>query len=468
MVSFVLWSGCSLQPLQQQPIGDLGYIAYRPSDTRINGVVVGVPHGIAEATAIDYATDISNETGAGLVIAYGFRSKRITVTQPLVRSVPLAPGADNPRRRGSIYPEFKALLRKTAKGPLKFYVGIRIADEKSDLDRIEVTSTGLTFEQLQALEESFARIRKREIEDTKVPVVELVIDSLDKISWRASGVKHHGVLMLAERGLDLRLPASLSSEPVKSVYKSILSRWISDSIDMIRNNPARLPQTEITVLEFGKIESVSGKQKTGIVIGAPHGTFDFFTAGTVREICSRTGLAGVIATGFTPTESGDGWRINVNRPSERHVTLSEREIETARARMVYEHFRNSVLKAAQGNLLLYVDIHQNSGNRIEVASVGFSKTDARFIKDAYRALRDRALAERPDVAIVDLAIEPLDQIEVGAWAAKTNGILTVANRSLHIELPSDGVMASSRQRAIYTSILTELIRKIAAQVLSVN
>jgi len=274
--------------------------------------------------------------------------------------------------------------------------------------------------------------------------------------------------MLAERGLDLRLPASLSSGPAKVVYRRILSRWIRDSIDVIRKNPTRLPQMEITVLDLGKIESVSGKQKTGIVIGAPHGTFDIHTAGTVREICSRTGLAGVIATGFTPTESGDGWRINVNRPSERHVTLSEREIETARARTVYDHFRNSVLKAAQGNLLLYIDIHQNSGNRIEVASVGFSKTEARFIKDAYRALRDRALAEHPDVTSVDLAIEPLDQIEVGAWAAKTNGILTVANRSLHFELPSDGVMASSRQRAIYTSILTELIRKIAARVLSVN
>ena len=228
------------------------------------------------------------------------------------------------------------------------------------------------------------------------------------------------------------------------------------------------PRTEITVLELGEIELIWAEQKTGVVIGAPHGTFDPYTAATVREICRHSGLAGVIASGFTPAETGDGRRINVNRPTERHVALSDREIETPRATATYEQFKNSVLRAARGKLALYIDIHQNSGTRIEVATVRLSKTDARFVKDFYRALRDSALAENPNMVSVELAIEPLDPIEVGAWAAKTNGILAVAERSLHFELPSEGAMASERQRSIYTAILAELIRRISARASEVN
>ena len=458
----MLWSGCSLQPLQQQLVGDLGRIEYRKSQFPINGAVVGVPHGTVEPDAIDYATSTSARIGAGLVIAYGFGSKRIPVTQPLVRRI--GSGVGDPRQRGSTYPEFKNLLRTVAGGNLKFYVGLRVADKKNRLDRIEVATTGLTDEQLREMAASFARIRQREIANTDAPVVDVALDPLDEISWRASGVKHHGVLMLAERGMNLRLPAMLSTEPAKHVYKKVLSEWILEAWTMIRENSGRIPKTHVSVLEFGKIEALPGRQKEGVVIGAPHGTFDAYTAKMVRQICSRTQLAGVIATGFTPTESGDGRRINVNRPTERHVTLSEREFETERAKTTYERFRDAVLNSARGNLDLYIDIHQNGGSRIEVATVGVTKEEARLIKNMYRNIRDAALAGRPNMAVVDLSIEPLDEIEVGAWAAKTNGILSVAKKSLHFELPADGLMASEKHRDVYTRVLSELIDKVVRRI----
>lgn len=460
LVSFVLWSGCSLQPLQQQPFGDSGYFSYRKSNSPGAGIVIGVPHGTTEAAAIDYGTRLSERTGAALVIAHGFGAKRISVTQPIVHSVLFASDG-GAMGRASVYPQFKALLRKMAGGPVKFYFGIGIAGKSRD--RIEAQSTGLSFEQLRALKELFKSLRDQTLAGSPMPAVDLALDPLEQISWRAWGVKHHGVLMLAERGLDVRLPERLATEPMKSVYVKIFSRWIAESLSLIERNPARLPQTEVAVLDFGKIEAIAGRPTNGIVIGAPHGSFDFYTAGTVREICFRTGMAGVIASGFTPTESGDGWRINVNRPTERHGSLSLREKETARAKTVYQHFRRSVLRAAGGDLALYIDIHQNGGSLIEVASVGISKAQARFIKESYRTLRDRLLGANPDVARVDLAIEPLDPIEAGAWAAKANGVLSVAKRSLHFELPSSGVMGSARQREIYTSVLAELVRTIGSR-----
>ena len=456
----MLWSGCSLQPLQQQSIGGLGNFEYRESEPQAAGVVVGVPHAFNEPAALEYATAFSSSSGAGIVSAYGFGSKRVSVTQPLVRSIPVFSEAGNSQHRGSIYPEFKSLLQTVAKGHLRFYLGVQIAGDTAGLDRIEIATTGLNHEQLKALAESFTIIRNRAIRSTDAPVVDVALDPIDEITWRISGVRHHGVLMFAERGLNIRLPAILAADPIKRVYKEILSQWVSTSLDMIRNNPSRLPQTEISVLEFGKIETIPGKRDQGMVIGAPHGTFDAYTAGIVRTICSRTHLAGVIATGFTPTETEDGRRINVNRPSERHVAAGDREFESERARVTYERFRSAVLNAAQNKLDLYIDIHQNGGERIEVATVGVSKDEARMVKETFHALRDGALAGRPEIAPVDLAIEPLDELDVGAWATKTNGILTVARRSLHFELPAN-VLASARHRGLYTQVLAALIQKIA-------
>ena len=87
--------------------------------------------------------------------------------------------------------------------------------------------------------------------------------------------------------------------------------------------------------------------------------------------------------------------------------------------------------------------------------------DAQRIKDRFRSLRDQALAGRRDIAVIELAIEPVDELEVGAWPAKADGILKLAAKSLHFELPADGVMASEEHRRIYTLILTQLLSTVA-------
>jgi hypothetical protein len=449
-------------PLQRQSIGDFGRIEFRKSIGRLRGVVVGVPHGATEPAAVNLATTVAETTGAGLVVAYGFHSKRVAVTQPLVRTVALSPSAADGLRPVSIYPEFKSLLQDVAGGPVEFYAGVRIAGENVVPERIEVASTGFSFSQGQVLKQLYYVIRDHEVGDGETGKFDLALDPIDRLNWSTEGVKEHGVLMLAERGLNLRLPAGLSSDASAKIYTKILVQWIRAAMVMADEEFAGLPQVQVTQLRYGKLELItSARQSNGIVVAAPHGTFDAHTGVLVRRICSRTGLAGVVATGFTPTESGAGWRINVNRPTERRVNVSDREFQTERSAATYDAFRKTVLKAAEGRLNLYVDIHQNGGQRIEVATVGLSADEARFVKRTYRELRDRALDDRRDIAVVDLAIEPIDDLEVGAWAAKTDGILRLAEKSLHFELPADGLMATASHRQIYTLILTELLGKVA-------
>ena len=91
----------------------------------MKGVIIGAPHGRAEPASGEYAKWVSDKTGAGFVIAYGFGAKRLTVARPLVLSKYNLVASENPLRRGSVYPEFKRLLEHTAAGAVKFYVGIR-------------------------------------------------------------------------------------------------------------------------------------------------------------------------------------------------------------------------------------------------------------------------------------------------------------------------------------------------------
>jgi hypothetical protein len=229
----------------------------------------------------------------------------------------------------------------------------------------------------------------------------------------------------------------------------------------------RLPVTQpfetvVRSTDYGRIESVpSRKRRNGIVIGAPHGTFDEHTAELVNEVSYRTGFAAVIARGFTPTECA-GWRINVNRPTERLYPSDSLEIHSKRAQDVYQMFKQSVLEASRGDLNLYIDIHQNGRQRnIEVATLGISKAEAQVIKKTYREVRDRVLKSTPEVTSVDLVIEPIDNIEIGAWAAKAQGILGLAQKSLHFEFPLYNTLESSKARESYTEIVAVLLDRTA-------
>jgi hypothetical protein len=341
--------------------------------------------------------------------------------------------------------------------------------------RIEVASAGLTFEQLKVLKSTYAQIRDRLTANQDLPRVEIALNPLDDISWNTDGVKNHGVLLLARRGLILRLPSVLAEDHVRAVYQNILAAWVNEARSISMNNRAPLQEIDVTPMPLGRIDSIAARNdRRGIVIGAPHGSFDWYTGELVEELSYRTSLPAVIAKGFTPTECG-GWRINVNRPSERRYPTDTIERETIRAREVYQRYSETVFRAARGPLDLYIDMHQNSEvDDIDVATVGITRAEALAIKTAYEQIRDQVLRNFPDVAKVNLVIEPVDQVAIGAWAAKDHGILRLAESSLHFEMPSHRVFYHDPDRRAYRKILAALIaqivnsRKISSQPVSLK
>lgn len=457
-------SACSgPPPIQDHLVGDVGHIEVRKSDHRIEGVVVGATQGSSEPDAAELATALSDEIGAGLVIAYGFRSKRIPVAQPLVHMSPVMSRPADGRRPGTVYPQFRALLQNAAGGPLKFYIGVRSAHPKNHPSRIEVATAGLTFEQVQALKAAFVRIRDSAADNGEIPKIEMALNPLDEISWNVTGVKHHGVLLLAEKGLILRMPKIISTAHLKPIYTKVLTDWVAQGLPMLMQNPSGLTEMEVQLMQYGRMESTpSRKNLSGVVIGAPHGSFDRHTAELAQQLGYRTSLAVVAAKGFSPTEGG-GWRINVNRPTEKLYPQSgpEQERATDRARVIYQRFRDAVLKAAAGPLDLYFDLHQNShDDNIDVATLGVSPHEAILIKAAYMEIRQRVLRDRGGLPKVNLAIEPIDKVTFRARVAKEQGILRWAKQSLHFEMPAHRVFYDMRARHAYTEILSQLIQRV--------
>lgn len=448
-------------PLQEFPVGELARFEYRDSENDQRGFVVGVPYGGSEPRAIDYGEWISAANHAGLVVGYDFGSKRLPVGQPLVHQSPVVRSA-HARRRGPVYPEFTKLLQETIGVPIRFYVGVRIVDNPSRVGQIEVAAGGFSFEELVALREGYRRLRDGSLGDLAgLPKVDVAIDPLDDISWQPYGVRNHGILLVARRGLILRLPKALANDGSYIAYRNLLAAWVRLALDIAeRRTAANLPAFTSEQTTYGRIDAIKARNAgRGVVLGAPHGSFDWYTGELVEELSYRTKLPAVIARGFTPTEGG-GWRINVNRPSERRYPTDTVERKTPRASKVYEQYTAAVARVSGGPLNLYLEIHQNGEiDNIDVATAGITAGQAMQIKTIYQQLREQTLTKFPGVAKVNLVMEPVDQVVIGAWAAKDHGIFRQASSALHFELPSHLVLTQRQARSAYTAILAQLIQE---------
>jgi len=97
-----------------------------------------------------------------------------------------------------------------------------------------------------------------------------------------------------------------------------------------------------------------------------------------------------------------------------------------------------------------VDVHQYGGDvTIQVATVGINVEKARKIKQSCRSIRDRLLRGNPGIEPVEFVIEPLDSLEIGAWPAKANGILSVPAKVFTLSCPAQH---TSKRGKIYTEV----------------
>jgi hypothetical protein len=194
----------------------------------------------------------------------------------------------------------------------------------------------------------------------------------------------------------------------------------------------------------------------GVLIAAPHGTFDANTAQIALEASKRAGAGYVVAWRFVASQV----RINVNRPTEGAFLPCAQETASERAQSVYDAYAGIVQQA--GELRLYVEVHGNSNPKtaqmIEVATVGVAAAEAQALKDAYPAMLARVRESVRDFPEVALLVEPVDRILYTAGCAKKLGVLSRVARGVHFEFPR-----STRERNAVPGaamIVAEIVRRL--------
>ncbi len=187
--------------------------------------------------------------------------------------------------------------------------------------------------------------------------------------------------------------------------------------------------------ENGEFEYLAAAN--GILITAPHGTYDINTAPLAIAVAKMLGAGYVVFRGSTA-----GTRINVNRPTEGAGRACPNKPQTDRARATYETYVRLVRAAAGPERpALYVEIHGNADPRtaqnIEVASKGLSAVDALAMKDAYPAALSAVQRTWPAFPALTLLVEPVDRVFFTASCVKALGILAgdLVPRAMHFEFP---------------------------------
>ncbi len=187
--------------------------------------------------------------------------------------------------------------------------------------------------------------------------------------------------------------------------------------------------------EAGEFEYLGSS--TGVMVAAPHGTFDANTAALAINTARRLGAGYVVFRG-----SGRGLRINVNRPTEGAGRACANEVRSDRAHAVYDTYAQLVrIAGGSDRLPLYVEIHGNAESRsaqnIETASKGVTVAQAQTMKDGYPTILAAIRHDWPGYPALHLLVEPADRIFFTASCAKALGILStdLVPRALHFEFP---------------------------------
>lgn len=211
-----------------------------------------------------------------------------------------------------------------------------------------------------------------------------------------------------------------------------------------------------------------------IVISAPHGGYEVFTAKMAQQIAQNLDCGCVVAVGYRSPKN-QRW-INVNRPSESIYTKNKKGLEklTHKACKVYQKYLKAVHSAAIDNRFLLVELHGNNrklyGTQealmvIEVASANVSRPDMEKFIEIYKSV----ISETKPPVYIPLYIDKLHPeyqyknknvpFQWNASKTKEYGIFSLSNiYGLHLELPLK-IRKDKNLRHIYIKILSEVIKK---------
>jgi hypothetical protein len=215
------------------------HIAIRPGRV---GFVVAAPHATSDVNTGDIADEIARRTGFGLVVASGFSMededrrgarRRYQVNRPL-EGVPGRPASENEPtdRARQVYEAYEQRVLEAAQGPLRFYAEIHGNNRVQCAGQIEIATVGVDRElalRLRALAELIRDAHLRAHDE--IQTLQVLIEPVDAVKYRASGAKREGILRLPERALHIELP-KCARRDWREAYTAILADFLAQAVTL--------------------------------------------------------------------------------------------------------------------------------------------------------------------------------------------------------------------------------------------
>lgn len=189
-------------------------------------VLIAAPHGGFDWQTEAIARRIASATGAGCLVAIGYRTRRHpwNVNRP-TEGVGLAAAAE-PRspEAEAVYEAWAA--RVTTLAP-QLYVEIHGNARPASAGAIECATWKISPEEARAFRDAY--LRRVSALPAALPRFGLRIEPLDPLHYRAAGAKANGVFRLVPRGMHLELPVALRVPEVHGPYAEAIALALVDA-----------------------------------------------------------------------------------------------------------------------------------------------------------------------------------------------------------------------------------------------
>lgn len=199
------------------------------------GVLVAAPHGGYDLHSDDVARQVALATGAGYVLASGFRTfaHPWNVNRPTAGAGRAPDDEDHSPDARVVYEAFAGHVTRHAP---RLYVEIHGNSRPASAGRIEVATLNIPDEAAQAFQADFRR-RVAKL-DASYPRYDLWIEPHDPIHYRAASAKRQGVLRLVPRMVHMELPKGMRFDArVRSRYAWTIAQCVEGLAERLDSAP---------------------------------------------------------------------------------------------------------------------------------------------------------------------------------------------------------------------------------------
>jgi hypothetical protein len=195
------------------------------------GLVIGVPHGTADAGTLETGRILCERLGAGGVFVTGFwdpkTRQRINVNRETEELI--GPNSEvlkqwSSPRAVAANARYVELVKEASQGPLKAFYEVHSNHRPDKVKSVEVSTLGLWRGEAQKFKDALAAARDRL--DPQIPRLDIHVSPIDKVPF-PNYVHASSIARLSAKGCAMEWPGHVFSQPAwRTAYAQCLAEAI--------------------------------------------------------------------------------------------------------------------------------------------------------------------------------------------------------------------------------------------------